>query len=191
MASPIRLANRPLVTAFNEAWFRRAPGQRSGEIQTISEFFHPLDGVGSWNLLYGRGGFTQYQFVVPFGAEEVVTQVIGTLGRRRLPSLLAVLKRFGPGDPAPLSFPRPGWTLALDLPLGLPGLGEELDRFDRLVADAGGRVYFAKDSRLRPDLVAEMYPELDEWRAVRDKLDPDRLFVSDLSRRLHLTLAAG
>lgn len=183
---PARLASRPVVAAFNEMWFRKAPRRRLGELQQVAAYFYPLDGVGSWNRLYGPRGFTQYQFTVPFGAEAVVREVIETLADRQMPSLLAVLKRFGPEDPGPLSFPRAGWTLALDLPLDLPGLAAELDRFDELVVESGGAVYLAKDGRLRPELVGAMYPRLAEWQAVRERFDPEGLVRSDLGRRLHL-----
>lgn len=184
--APLRLPSLPAVRAFNELWYRKAPRHRVGELQSIASFFHPLDFLGDWNRLYGRTGFTQYQVVVPYGADEVVRSVIEALAGGGYPSLFAVLKRFGEADPAPLSFPVPGWTLALDVPLGSPGLASVLDGLDELVAEAGGRVYFAKDARLRPDLVQAMYPRLGEWRSVRDRLDPGRLFVSDLARRLHL-----
>jgi decaprenylphospho-beta-D-ribofuranose 2-oxidase len=182
---------RPLtVRAFNELWFRKAPRQHTG-LESISTFFHPLDGVRDWNRIYGPRGFVQYQFVVPFGAEQMVRETMQVLSAHRSPSFLAVLKRFGPATGHPLSFPSPGWTLALDLPASMPGLSAMLDGFDEQVATAGGRVYLSKDSRLRPDLLAAMYPELPRWRAMRDELDPDGVFRSDLARRLALVPAGG
>ncbi len=183
---PLRLLSRASVRAFNEAWFRKAPARRRRELQSIPAFFHPLDGVGEWNRLYGPLGFTQYQFVVPFGEEDALRRVVEQLSSRQVPSFLSVLKRFGDAGSGHLSFPAPGWTLAVDIPLGLPGLGELLDRFDAIVVAAGGRVYLAKDGRVRPELIHSMYPRLDEWREVCDRLDPGHLISSDLDRRLGL-----
>lgn len=128
----------------------------------------------------------QYQFVVEYGQEDALRRIVDRIAARRCPSFLAVLKRFGDADPGWLSFPRPGWTLALDVPAALPGLGAFLDELDEQVAAAGGRVYLAKDSRLRPELLAAMYPRLDDFRALRAELDPRGVFVSDLARRLSL-----
>ncbi|MFM9632013.1 MULTISPECIES: FAD-binding protein [Streptomyces] len=183
---PEGLLTRRTVGLFNELWYRRAPRARRGELQRLSAFFHPLDGVPHWNRVYGRGGFVQYQFVVGHGREETLRRIVGRIARRRCPSFLAVLKRFGDADPGWLSFPVPGWTLALDIPANLPGLGAFLDELDAEVAAAGGRVYLAKDSRLRPDLLTSMYPRLDDFRALRAELDPRGVFVSDLARRLTL-----
>ncbi|MEU5252941.1 FAD-binding oxidoreductase [Streptomyces longwoodensis] len=183
---PGGLLTRRSVGAFNELWYRRAPRLRRGELQTIAAFFHPLDGVPHWNRIYGRGGFVQYQFVVGYGQEDALRRIVDRIAARRCPSFLAVLKRFGDADPGWLSFPRPGWTLALDVPAALPGLGAFLDELDEQVAAAGGRVYLAKDSRLRPELLAAMYPRLDDFRALRAELDPRGVFVSDLARRLSL-----
>ncbi|MCF2538500.1 MULTISPECIES: FAD-binding oxidoreductase [Streptomyces] len=183
---PEGLLSRRTVGWFNEFWYRRAPRARTGELQTLSAFFHPLDGVPHWNRIYGRGGFVQYQFTVGHGREDTLRTIVRRLSEHRCPSFLAVLKRFGDGDPGWLSFPQPGWTLALDIPASLPGLGALLDSLDEDVATAGGRVYLAKDSRLRPELLAAMYPRLDDFRALRARLDPRGLFVSDLARRLDL-----
>ncbi|MDL5203383.1 FAD-binding oxidoreductase [Streptomyces sp. ALI-76-A] len=183
---PEGLLSRTTVGLFNELWYRKAPRARTGELQRLSTFFHPLDGVPHWNRVYGRGGFVQYQFVVGYGQEDAVRRIVRRISERRCPSFLAVLKRFGDGDPGWLSFPVPGWTLALDIPAGLPGLGAFLDELDEEVAAAGGRVYLAKDSRLRPELLTAMYPRLDDFRALRAELDPRAVFTSDLSRRLSL-----
>ncbi|WP_416974577.1 FAD-binding protein [Streptomyces sp. 4F14] len=183
---PGGLLTRTTVGLFNELWYRRAPRARAGELQRIPAFFHPLDGVPHWNRVYGRGGFVQYQFVVGHGQEEALRRIVHRISERRCPSFLAVLKRFGEGDPGWLSFPRPGWTLALDIPAALPGLAAFLDELDEEVAGAGGRVYLAKDARLRPDLLAAMYPRVDDFRELRARLDPRGVFVSDLARRLSL-----
>jgi decaprenylphospho-beta-D-ribofuranose 2-oxidase len=142
--------------------------------------------VPHWNRVYGRAGFVQYQFVLGYGEEEALRRIVHRVSGRRCPSFLAVLKRFGEGDPGWLSFPTAGWTLALDVPAGMPGLGHFLDELDEEVAEAGGRVYLAKDSRMRPELLPAMYPRLDEFRALRAELDPRGVFTSDLSRRLGL-----
>ncbi|MEU6982882.1 FAD-binding oxidoreductase [Streptomyces sp. NPDC046324] len=183
---PEGLLGRTAVGLFNELWYRRAPRRRTGELQRMSSFFHPLDGVPHWNRIYGRGGFVQYQFVVGHGHEETLRRIVKRIARRGCPSFLAVLKRFGASDPGWLSFPVPGWTLALDIPARLSGLGAFLDELDEEVADAGGRVYLAKDSRLRPELLHAMYPRLADFRALRAALDPRSVFTSDLSRRLAL-----
>ncbi|MER5770598.1 FAD-binding protein [Streptomyces sp. NPDC001985] len=183
---PAGLLTRTTVALFNEFWYRRAPRSRTGRLQPLTAFFHPLDAVPHWNRIYGREGFVQYQFVVGHGREETLRRIVRRIARRGCPSFLAVLKRFGEADPGWLSFPVPGWTLALDIPAGLDGLGEFLDELDEEVAAAGGRVYLAKDSRLRPELLAGMYPRLPEFRALRSRLDPRGVFASDLSRRLGL-----
>lgn len=177
---------RPVtVRGFNELWWRKAPNDRTAAASYTS-FFHPLDGVGHWNRLYGGRGFVQWQFAVPLSARSLVESSLRRLAAAGVPAYLVVLKRFGAASGAPLSFPMPGWTLAVDLPAGPPQLARLLDELDGEVAAAGGRIYFAKDARLAAALVPAMYPRLDEWRATRERLDPHRRFSSDLARRLRL-----
>lgn len=182
---PSGLMNRWSVAAFNEMWFRKAPRRRRDEIQDLATFFHPLDGVAGWNSLYGRRGFTQYQFVVPLDAVDALREAVDRISAGGHASFLAVLKRFGPGNEGLLSFPMEGWTLALDLPV-VPGLARLFDGLDELVVAAGGRVYLAKDARTTAAMLARMYPRLEEFRKVRREVDPHGVFQSDLARRLEL-----
>jgi decaprenylphospho-beta-D-ribofuranose 2-oxidase len=183
--APNGLLRRETVAAFNELYFRHAPREERGRLVGLDPFFYPLDAVEGWNRMYGSRGFLQYQFAVPFGSEDALREALRRLSGARVASFLAVLKRFGPGS-GMISFPMPGWTLALDMPAGDPTLGPLLDGLDSLVAEAGGRVYLSKDSRLRPELLEAMYPELAAWRDAVRELDPDGLMQSDLSRRVGL-----
>ena len=183
---PSGLINARTVAPLNEAYFRMAPRHRTGEIQTIGKFFHPLDGISNWNRAYGPAGFRQYQYVVPFAASDVVVRSLERISALRAPSFVTVLKRFGAGDPGMLSFPMPGWTLALDFPARTPWLGQLCAELDEMVLEAGGRLYLAKDSRIPAGLMPRMYPRLAEFRRLRADLDPAGVFSSDLSRRLAL-----
>jgi decaprenylphospho-beta-D-ribofuranose 2-oxidase len=194
LRAPARVSLAPLIRntttrAFNELYYRRASA-RAESLQTPGSFFFPLDQVADWNRLYGGAGFLQYQFVLPFGAEAALREILVLLSTGRRRPTLVVLKRFGRAERL-LSFPAPGRTVACDLPLPAPGLAQRLDRADALVAAHGGRVYLAKDSRMRPEFVAPMYPGLDRWREVRGRLDPERRMQSDLARRLVLEAGAG
>ena len=184
---PRSLVNSGTARVFNEAWFRKTPRRTCGALVPLTSFLHPLDGVANWNLLYGKRGFVQYQFVVAPRHAELVRTAISLIAHSGLSSVMAVLKRFGPGSPGPLSFPIEGWTLALDFPVGPVSLPSVLDELDELVAAVDGRVYLAKDARLRPELLAVMYPRLGELVTVRRRVDPHGVLESDLSRRLGLT----
>jgi decaprenylphospho-beta-D-ribofuranose 2-oxidase len=154
-------------------------------VQNISTFYQVLDLFGDWNRVYGSRGFVQYQFVVPFGEEPTFRRVVEKIAHSPYASGLNVLKRFGEGNAAPLSFPMPGWTITVDFPVAR-GLERFCAELDELVLGAGGRLYLAKESRTDARTFRRGYPRFDEWRKVRDEVDPDRVFASDMSRRLEL-----
>ncbi|MFJ4912710.1 FAD-binding protein [Streptomyces sp. NPDC088726] len=180
------LFGRASAAALAELRHRRAPRSRTGELRRISAFFHPLDAVPHWSPVQGRGGLVRYEFAVGHGQEETLHRIVRQLSQRRSAPFPGLLRRFGAGDPGWLSFPVPGWALSLDLPAALPGLARFLDGLDEEVAASGGRVCLTNDARIRPDVLAAMYPRLGDFRSLRAELDPDGAFRSDLSRRLSL-----
>lgn len=176
---------RPAVRAFNELWYRKAPKHHINT-ESITQFFHPLDMVGQWTRLYGTHGFLQYQFVVPFNAVDTMRTIVSKISDEGHASFLAVLKRLGAESGGLLSFPKPGWTLTLDLPAGVDGLGRLLNELDVLVLGVGGRHYLAKDAFATPAVLAAGYPRLDEWKTIRNSVDPTGVWASDQARRLEL-----
>ena len=178
---PSGLANRYTLRAFSELWYRKAPKRQRGAIQNITAFYQVLDLFGDWNRVYGSRGFLQYQFLVPFGEEATFRRIVEKIAASPHASGLNVLKRFGAGNQAPLSFPQPGWTITVDFPIAR-GLHRCCDELDELVLGAGGRLYLAKESRTSAATFRRGYPRFDEWRKVRDAADPDGVFASDMSR---------
>lgn len=182
---PNGLLNKFTVKAFNKLWFTKS--NLSGKnIQTIPQFFYPLDGVNNWNRIYGSQGFYQYQFVVPDDKSYFIAKTLDTLKKSSAYSFLTVLKRLGKSNNAFLSFPQPGWTLSVDLPgfnINILGVLKELDIE---LASIGGKLYLAKDSRQTPNMFRKSYPFYEKWRSIKQEMDPDNIFQSDLSRRLRI-----
>ncbi|WP_329064369.1 FAD-binding oxidoreductase [Streptomyces sp. NBC_01429] len=184
---PAGPVGRAAAALFNEVWYRTAPRARTGELRHLPAFGRAPGGTVRRSGIYGRDGFVRYQFAVGYGQEEALRRIVERVAHRGCPVFPAELTRFGAGGPGWLSFPTPGWTLAMELPVaGRSGLAPFLDELDEEVAAAGGRVCLAQDSRLRPEALAAMYPRLAEFRALRAELDPRAVFTSDLSRRLSL-----
>jgi decaprenylphospho-beta-D-ribofuranose 2-oxidase len=183
---PAGLLNVGTVRAFNTLHWRSTPRRARERLLTMSAQLFPLDTVGNWNRLYGEHGLVQYQFAVPSGSETLIHRIPELLRRRGLPMYLAVLKRFGACTEGKLSFPLEGWTMAIDLPAATPGLEQGLAEADEILASSGGRVYLAKDARMRPETMAAMYPALGEFRDVCERVDPERRLQSDMARRLEL-----
>jgi FAD/FMN-containing dehydrogenase len=156
------------------------------EFDLYQGFFYPLDIANDWYRGYGKRGFIQYQFVVPFsGGEAMVQRLLEMITASDQLPFLNILKRFGPANEAPLSFPTSGFTFAVDFPVR-DGLVELTRQLDEVVAEAGGRIYLGKDSYLTPAMFRRMYARYPEWAAIRTKWDPKKVFTSDMARRLDL-----
>lgn len=178
----------PVVRAFNAAYYNRVPARGRTLVKPIGDFFFPLDKIHDWNRLYGKRGFHQFQCVVPLAAAPELRTMLEDIAASGLASPLAVLKRMGPGRAGYLSFPMEGYTLAIDFPNR--DLARALIlRLEGRTADAGGRLYFAKDGLGTGAQIGAMYPELPDWQAEVARADPNRHLETDLVRRLNLRKA--
>tara|TARA_B100000886_G_C20426900_1_gene494626 strand:- start:9841 stop:11262 length:1422 start_codon:yes stop_codon:yes gene_type:complete len=185
---PKGILNKFTVKIFNEAWYRKAAAEKKNEIQTIAQFFYPLDGVTNWNRIYGPHGFIQYQFVVPDSGSYLIKKTLKKLKDLGAPSFLNVLKRFGPGNSSPMSFPMEGWTLAIDLPAKIDGLFKVLDEIDSEVIESGGRIYMAKDSRQNAFYLNKSYQGINKWNKTRRYFDRREVFYSSMAKRYKFNL---
>jgi decaprenylphospho-beta-D-ribofuranose 2-oxidase len=183
-ATPGCLLNRTTVSLFNTAYYAKA---RDGEsLVSLDSFFYPLDCIGNWNLLYGKGGFTQYQFVLPKeSSAEGLRLILSRIADSGLGCFLGVLKLLGPANGNWLSFPMEGYTLALDFKIH-ERLFPFLDELDTVVLDHGGRIYLAKDARMSQDTFRAGYPNWPRFASLREKYGADRKFRSVQSVRLGL-----
>jgi FAD/FMN-containing dehydrogenase len=181
---PAIALNRYSMRAFNGMYYRRA--REGTAFIDYDTYFYPLDAILEWNRIYGAGGFTQYQCVVPKQASRdairAILQLVAESGRG---SFLAVLKLFGAQGDGMLSFPMEGYTLTLDFPVNSATLNLLL-ALDSIVSDHGGRLYLAKDARAGAAMLRRGYPRLEEFLAVRNRVDPMRRFASLQSERLGL-----
>jgi decaprenylphospho-beta-D-ribofuranose 2-oxidase len=191
LAVPINLPNFALnpftVRAFNEVYYALHRGAKR-VLADYESFFYPLDSIHHWNRIYGKRGFVQYQCVWPLKESRAgLIETLEAITENGRASFLTVLKKFGPQEGI-LSFPMEGYTLALDFPVE-DGLFSFLDRLDEMVLKRGGRVYLAKDARMRPEVFKAMYRDLERWQAIKAQIDPGNCFSSALSRRLGITAA--
>jgi decaprenylphospho-beta-D-ribofuranose 2-oxidase len=182
---PSWVLNKFTVKAFNFLFYTKNFKKEINNIVSYEPFFYPLDAVLHWNRLYGKAGFVQYQFVLPLNAKEGLIEILHRISDEGLGSFLAVLKVFGQQESI-ISFPKEGYTLALDFPVrkGLLGF---LDELDELVLKYNGRLYMSKDARMKPGMLTAGYPELQKFKNIVKKYNPDGKIRSVQSDRLLLT----
>jgi FAD/FMN-containing dehydrogenase len=168
------------VALFNTCHYRSQLRAKVRKTVPYGQFFFPLDWIGEWNRLYGRNGFFQYQCVVPDDLGRTIAALLSQVALSSETPALAVLKRFGTiQSPGLLSFPRPGITLAIDFANRGPATLGFLEQLDRVVVDAGGAVYPAKDARMSGASFRRYFPA---WETFASHVDPK--FSSSFWRRV-------
>ena len=175
---PAFILNAHSVKAFNYLYYNKQHSDVRHSVLHYESFFYPLDGILNWNRIYGRNGFTQYQFVLPLeGSEQGLRDILGAIAKSGEGSFLAVLKLFGEeNSKAAMSFPKRGYTLALDFKIS-DKVFKLLDHLDEIVARYGGRLYLAKDARMSAEYFRQTYDRI---------IDHPLFFQSLQSKRLEL-----
>jgi len=180
---PRGVVNRHTLRIANALWYA-AHGRRPRiGLVTPHAWFWPLDALRGWPRVYGPRGFTQYQCVVP-PDPALLAELLACFRQAGGASFVTVLKDFGEQAEGLLSFPKPGLTLSLDIPIQPIRTRALVDALNERVIARGGRIYLAKDAFTRPEHFRAMYPELRAWLEVRHKWDPERRIASAQSRRL-------
>jgi decaprenylphospho-beta-D-ribofuranose 2-oxidase len=182
---PSWVLNSFTVKAFNFLFYKKNLKREINNVIGYEPFFYPLDAILHWNRGYGKNGFVQYQFVLPLEAKKGLIEILNAISDKGLGSFLAVLKVFGQQESI-ISFPREGYTLALDFPVKA-GLLEFLDELDQIVLRYGGRLYMSKDARMKPEILRQGYPGLDRFKEIVRRYNPDGKIHSIQSDRLFLT----
>ncbi len=198
-AAVMWLLMRPFMNDVGVPWVNRAKYWSSvlqdGHTftQAHASFHFLLDYIPNWKMAYGPGGLVQYQSFVPVDTAEDAFAELLRLGQQRgQVNYLSVLKRHRP-DPFLLTHGLDGFSLAMDFRItqsnrsAIIALGREMDR---VVLDAGGRFYFAKDSLMRPDVARAFLGDetIARFCALKERLDPEGLLETNLWRRLFAPL---
>ncbi|HMJ71568.1 MAG TPA: SDR family oxidoreductase [Cyclobacteriaceae bacterium] len=184
--APGFLLNPLSIWIFNTLVYTKYKIGKKELVSHYDPYFYPLDIMRNWNRLYGKKGFLQYQFVIPFeNAEHGLRTILDAIAREKASSFLSVLKAMGPGDNT-LSFPMAGWTLALDFKV-TPTIFRFLDKLDKIILDLGGRIYLVKDARMAAEAYWKGYPNATAFSNDIRKFDPLQKFSSSLSTRLSMT----
>lgn len=183
-ALPSGLLNRFTVGLFNQLVYQAHYKAHKTGVVDANSFFYPLDKVSRWNLAYGSRGVTQHQSVIPEEAgAEGIRSLIEVLSQTGACSFLTVIKDCGAQGQGTLSFPRPGMSMALDIPID--GRTQQvIDMLNERVIACGGRVYLAKDGFTRAEHFRAMEPRVDAFLAIKQKWDPEHTLKSAQSVRL-------
>lgn len=167
---PSWVLNRYSMKAFNAAYYKIHPTKKGAAVVPYEPFFYPLDSVRQWNLMYGKRGFLQYQCVIPEGKLEAFEELLERIAQSGMGSFLGVMKQFGAAPAAGmLSFPRPGFTIALDFAMRGERTLKLMQSLDEVVQQSGGALYPGKDARMSPAMFEASFPH---WRAFVPYIDP-------------------
>ena len=181
---PSFVLNQISVRMFNWFYYHKVFKKITYKNIRFDRFFFPLDSIRNWNRMYGKNGFTQYQFVLPKKESyEGLKEILSEIASSGKGSFLAVLKLYGKENKNYLSFPLEGYSLALDFKIE-KGVFELLNTLDNIVMKYNGRIYLSKDVRVTKKVFEKGYPRIEKFREIRKKYKLDSAFSSLQSKRV-------
>ena len=176
--------NTLTVKIFNWFYYNKVRKKISHQKVNFDSFFFPLDSIRNWNRIYGKNGFTQYQFILPKEESyEGLKSILNEISKSGKGSFLAILKLYGKENKNYLSFPLEGYSLALDFKID-KGIFNLLDKLDQIVINHKGRIYLSKDVRVSKETFEKGYPQINKFREVRRKYKFNEVLTSLQSQRV-------
>jgi len=183
---PSFVLNKFTVKSFNWLYYNRITDKVTKQKVDLDTFFYPLDNIKNWNRIYGKNGFTQYQFILPLkNSYDGLQEILSTISKSGKGSFLAVLKLYGKENKNYLSFPIEGYSLALDFKIDAD-IFQLLDELDKIVIKYEGRIYLTKDVRVSKETFEKGYPQINLFRKLRKKYNMDKKFTSLQSKRIKI-----
>ena len=183
---PSFILNKNSVKIFNWFYYHKVRKPISTKKISLDDFFFPLDAIKNWNRIYGKNGFIQYQFILPKETSyQGLAEILKLISISNKGSFLAVLKLYGKANENFLSFPLEGYSLALDFKIE-KGILHFLNKLDKIVSKYRGRIYLAKDARVKKKVFGQGYPNIEKFRNLRKKYKMDKKFYSLQSQRINI-----
>ena len=184
---PSGLLNRLTGKLFSELWYRKSPTPDGRDPEHHASSCTRSTSSASGTAATARAGSCSTSSSCRSARSDVIREVLERIDGRA-PGLGAqraeAVRR---GQPGAAVVPDAGVDAHASTSRSGRASARFCDELDELVLAAGGRHYLAKESRTTPRAIRRGYPRFDEWRKVRDAVDPDGVFASDMSRRLELT----
>lgn len=183
---PNFVLNKFTIKLYNTLIYNKQLAPMVTSVVNYDAFFYPLDSISNWNRIYGKRGFTQYQFILPKAESRAgLAEILRKIAESGLGSFLAVLKLYGQQNNY-LPFAMEGYSLALDFPI-TDDLFEFLDRLDEIVLAHGGRLYLSKDARMNKAMFMQSYPKVERFIGHVRRINQGAKFKSLQSDRVGVT----
>lgn len=157
------------------------------QVMLFTEYNFMHNKIPDWKHIYHPHGFLEFQPIIPrVCGVEAIAHVFELCQRFHCQSLLCGMKAHS-ADDFLLSYSGDGYSMGVDIQLRgrrRAVITEFANRLFQYTLDCGGKVFLAKDELLPRHIFERMYPRYQEFVQVKQEIDPEPMFMSDMYRRL-------